>query len=651
MPIRWKLILGVGGPLAIMLGVLLTYDFIGLRHEAFAMARERTQELAQRYAASLDADCRAIQQMALATARFLEVEPNPSESMLYDALRRSVESDDLIYGSCVAFEPGAFAGPRAAGPPSPLPVAPGPMPRPNPDLFCPYVFRGEHTLQRMDVADAYDYLDPKWEWYRYPRETGRAFWTEPFFDEGAGNAMMVTFVAPFFKDGAFRGTVNVDVLIADLRDRAIRGVRAGTDIFLLSRGGLLIVAPWPDAELGKSALDEAIQRGRKDIERLVRRMLAQLSGVESIRGLEDEEQQVAFYAPVPSPRWALAGVADENTIMWQVYAVLWRRAGVGVAAMAGLLIVVLAISVWLVRPVGVLAQAVSSLSEGNLDARVEGIRTNDEIGRLARAYNAMLDRLQTHVRALTRETAARHAVETELRVARDIQLSLLPREFPQRSEFRVHGVSAPARFVGGDFFDVFFAGEDLLTVVVADVSGKGVPAAMFMAVTRTMIRDLAAAGERSPAAILGRANEMLLRTNSESMFVTLIVAQYAPSTGVVRYANAGHPRPYIADAAGRTRPFGEITGTVVGALEGQVYRECEEKLDLGDRLIMYTDGVLEARATGGEFFGEKRLIAWLGRRGADTPREICEAGVREVDAFQPDGRADDVTWLVLERMT
>lgn len=476
MPIRWKLILGVGGPLAIMLGVLLTFDFLGLRHEAYTLAQERTQDLAQRYAASLDADCRAIQQVALATARFLEVEPNPSESALYDALRRAVESDELIYGSCVAFEPGQFAGERAPGPASPLPVAAGPRPRPNPDLFCPYVFRGTTALQRMDVADAYDYLDPKWEWYRHPRETGRAFWTEPFFDEGAGNAMMVTFVAPFFRDGVFRGTVNVDVLVADLRDRAIRGVRAGTDVYLLSREGRLIVAPWANAVMGESAIEAARRLGRPEIERIVERMLAQQSGVETIRAIEGEQQQVFFYAPVPSPRWAMAGVADQNTIMWQVYAVLWRRAGVGLAAMAGLLVVVLAIGVWLVRPVGRLAEAVASLSEGNLDARVDGIRTKDEIGRLARAYNGMLDRLQTHVRALTRETAARHAVETELRVARDIQLSLLPRDFPQRPEFRVHGVSAPARFVGGDFFDVFSTGEDLLTVVIADVSGKGVPA-------------------------------------------------------------------------------------------------------------------------------------------------------------------------------
>lgn len=649
MPIRWKLILGVGGTLAVMLGVLLTLDFIRLRDEAFALARERTAEVAQRYAASLDADCRAIEQVALSLARLLEVTHDPPEDELYELLRRNVESNDLIYGSCAAFEPNAYGG-RRVDPPSPLPVAPGSRPRPNPELYCPYVFRSEHGLQRMDVADAYDYLDPRWEWYRYPRETGRAFWTEPFFDEGAGDAMMVTFVAPFFRDGKFRGTVNVDVLLADLRDRAIRGVRAGTDVYIISRRGRLIVAPLPQEMLNASALAAADELKRPDLKAIVQRMMSQQGGAEPIDAIEGERRQVIFFAPVSSPRWSLAGVVDERTIMWPVYASLWQRAGIGMAAMAVMLAVVLAIGVWVVRPVGRLAAAVGRLSVTNLDARVEGIRARDEIGRLADAYNAMLDRLRHHVRALTRETAARQAVEAELRVARDIQLSLLPREFPSGDGFRVHGVSAPARYVGGDFFDVFLAEPGLLTLVVADVSGKGIPAAMFMAVARTMIRDLASAGERSPAAILGRANELLLRSNSESMFVTLFMAQYQTGCGRLRYANAGHPRPIVTDVAGKTLSFGEVTGTVVGALEGESYQEREGVLTPGQRIVIYTDGVLEARAPGGEFYGEQRFHAWLRGQGGASVRELCEAGVREVDAFQPSGRADDITMLALERL-
>ena len=651
MPIRWKLILGVGVPLALMLAALMLYDFNALRREAFRLASERTADLAQRYAASLEADCRAIEQVGRGTVRLLESLPDPSEAQLYDILARNVESNPLIYGSCVAYEPGGFAGARSTDkPPSLLPQAAGPRPRPNPALFCPYVFRHPGGLQRMDVADAYDYLDPRWEWYRYPRETGQAFWTEPFFDEGAGNAMMVTFVAPFFRDGVFRGTVNMDVLISDLRARTFREVRPGVNVYLISRRGTVIVAPQAEFSGTQSALNAADALERPDLRRIVERMIAQEEGAEPVRAIEGDAEQVLFFAPVRSPRWSLGGLIEKRQVMWQVYAALSRRGTVNVAAGVLLLFVVLALGAWVVRPVGRLAEAVGRLSGGNLDARVEGVRARDEIGQLARAYNGMLDQLKTHVTALTAATKAREAVESELRVARAIQLSLLPRQFPGDARYRVFGVNAPAKLVGGDFYDVFVGGDGLLTLVIADVSGKGVGAAMFMAVARTVVRDLASAPGLQPADVIRRANAVLLENNSEGMFVTMFVAQYDPATGRINYVNAGHPPPLVADNAGGVRRFGAATGTIVGALDGIAYEQREGNLIPGERLVCYTDGVTEARAPGGEMYGEPRFTAWLAGRGGADPSELCQSGVGAVDVFQANERADDVTFLVLERI-
>lgn len=651
MPIRWKLILGVGGPLVALLAALLVFDFFRLKEEAFATARERTAELAQRYAAGLDADCRAIAQVSLATARFLAVHPNPTEAELYEMLRLHVESNPLIYGSCVAFEPGTYERDAPGGEPSALPVAPGPRPRPNPALFCPYVFRGGPTgMQRMDVADAYDYLDPRWHWYGVPRRTGQPFWTEPFFDEGAGNARMVTYAAPLILNGKFRGTVNVDVLLDDLRDRTIAGLPRGTDVYILSREGAFIVAPAPELVMAGPAARIAESTGHPEALAVVERMLAGRHGAESIDGAGRDGRQVVFFASVQSPGWSLAGAASEATIMWPVYAALWVRVAVMLGAITGVVGVTLGMGVWIVRPVGRLSDAVSALSAGNLNARVTGIRARDEIGQLARAYNGMLERLQGHVDALRRETAVRESVERELGVARAIQLSLLPREFPEPPGCRVFAVSSPARQVGGDFFDVFTGEGGVLTVVVADVSGKGVPAALFMAVTRTMIRDLAATRAGSPAAMLMRANERLREENTEGMFVTMFLAQYDPRTGAVRYANAGHPHPYVVDSHGSVRTFGRSTGTVVGVLPDQEFEDREERLEPGERLLVYTDGVTEARGHEAEFFGTKRLEELLRSGRGQGARALCEATVRAVDAFQSNGRADDVTVMVLERL-
>jgi sigma-B regulation protein RsbU (phosphoserine phosphatase) len=336
--------------------------------------------------------------------------------------------------------------------------------------------------------------------------------------------------------------------------------------------------------------------------------------------------------------------------MWPVYAALWMRVAVMLAATMGVVGVALGMGVWIVRPVGRLSEAVSALSAGNLNARVTGIRARDEIGQLARAYNGMLERLQGHVDALRRETAARESVERELGVARAIQLSLLPREFPEPPGCRVFAMSSPARQVGGDFFDVFTSEGGLLTVVIADVSGKGVPAALFMAVTRTMIRDLAATRAGSPAAMLMRANERLRQENTEGMFVTVFLAQYDPRTGALRYANAGHPHPYVVDSSGGVRTFGRSTGTVEGVLPDQEFEDREESLAPGEQLLAYTDGVTEARSTSGTFFGAGRLEGLLRAEGGRGPRGLCEATLDAVDAFQGNGRADDVTVMVLERL-
>ncbi len=181
------------------------------------------------------------------------------------------------------------------------------------------------------------------------------------------------------------------------------------------------------------------------------------------------------------------------------------------------LLVLLSVSTFLVgtylsRPVRRLMGAIDRLGKGDFSARTESIARRDEIGELSRAFNEMVSELEFHVQELTSATAAREVVEGELRAAREIQARLLPQvfpAFPDRDEFVLHGVNAPARHVGGDFFDFFLASEQELVLVIADVSGKGVPAAMLMAVSRTIVRNLAMDG-LAPAEILAETNRLLL---------------------------------------------------------------------------------------------------------------------------------------------
>jgi sigma-B regulation protein RsbU (phosphoserine phosphatase) len=397
----------------------------------------------------------------------------------------------------------------------------------------------------------------------------------------------------------------------------------------------------------KSIFDMARELGVDAIDQLGREMVAQRSGMMRTRLLEDGEPHLVFFAPIRSAGWSFAAAVPESAVLGPVYAQLRERGLVALIAVVILISLVMLLGMYITRPLVDLVAGVRELAAGKLDVRVSSLRRRDEVGQLAEAFNQMTADLRKNIEAFKREAAAREAVESELRVARRIQAAMLPQVFPQRETYKIFGVSAPAQFVGGDFFDCFETAGGTLTLVIGDVSGKGIPAAMFMAMARTTIRDLARE-EKSPATVLSLANELLMQSNEQGMFVTMFLGRYDPGSGLLRFANGGHLPPYILDG-GPPRKAGRSTGTVVGVLEGREYEEGEIQLAPGERLFLYTDGVTEARSPSGELFSEARLEPFLANHGAAPPEELCRRSVAVVDHFQGDTRADDLTVLVLER--
>jgi len=281
--------------------------------------------------------------------------------------------------------------------------------------------------------------------------------------------------------------------------------------------------------------------------------------------------------------------------------------------------------------------------------KVSGVPRGDEIGRLAETFNTMVTELKANVEARIHEEAARKAVESELKVARGIQASLLPRifpPFPDRKEFDLHAVNEPAKFIAGDFFDFFFINEDTLAVVMADVSGKGVPAAMFMAVARTAIRNFTVPG-KSPAQILKHVNDVMAKDNDNSMFVTLFYAFYNVRTGGLTFANAGHNPPYILRREGGLDKL-MPTGPILSVFDDAEYTDSHAAMNPGEVLVLFTDGVTEANKNG-ELYGEKRfepLLLSLLNLKVET---ICQTIIDTVIDFGGRELGDDVTLLALRR--
>ena len=243
------------------------------------------------------------------------------------------------------------------------------------------------------------------------------------------------------------------------------------------------------------------------------------------------------------------------------------------------------------------------------------------------------------------------ALRQELEIASRIQQSLLPRRFPafpDRTEFELYAEMAPARLVGGDFYDFFLVDERRLGVVIGDVSGKGVPAALFMAVSRTLLRATALQGV-SPADCLAYMNRVLGRQSGEDgVFVTVFYAILNTDSGEVEFAIGGHNPPYVVTTDGEIRELAEPGGVVVGLLRGVEYENGATTLAPGEALVLYTDGVTEAMDAEQKFFSERRLREVLSRLGPRAPEETVRAVLRAVDTFSGgEPQADDVTMLAL----
>lgn len=311
-----------------------------------------------------------------------------------------------------------------------------------------------------------------------------------------------------------------------------------------------------------------------------------------------------------------------------------------------------------VKPINDLAKAAEHYTKAGNKGQNDGsffsrldIRTGDEIENLCLTMKDMERDLGNYVRTITRVTGEKERIGAELNIASQIQEGMLPSifpAFPERKEFDIYATMHTAKEVGGDFYDFFLIDDDHLAMVMADVSGKGVPAALFMMASKILINNFSAIDRTSPAHILETVNHHICMNNPAEMFVTAWLGILEISTGTLRAANAGHEYPAIQRRGGSFQLFKDRHGFVLGGMDGMRYHEYELQLRSGDAVFLYTDGVTEATDRSSTLFGTDRLLAALDRAGEAKPEEILETVKEDIDAFVGDApQFDDITMLCL----
>ena len=307
----------------------------------------------------------------------------------------------------------------------------------------------------------------------------------------------------------------------------------------------------------------------------------------------------------------------------------------------------------LLRPLKLMSEEATRFSTENTVAQTklrQSIRNEDEIGTLAGSIDQMEEQIHAYIENLTKITAEKERIITELSLATKIQADMLPNifpAFPDRPEFDIYASMTPAKEVGGDFYDYFLVDDDHLCMVMADVSGKGIPAALFMMASKIILSNNAMLG-KSPAQILTDTNAAICANNREEMFVTVWLGILELSTGKLTAANAGHEYPVIRHANGSFELFKDKHGFVIGGMDGVRYKEYELQMEPGAKLFLYTDGVPEATDAEQALFGTERMLAALNRDADAKPEDILGQVRLAVDDFVRDAEQfDDLTMLCM----
>ena len=307
----------------------------------------------------------------------------------------------------------------------------------------------------------------------------------------------------------------------------------------------------------------------------------------------------------------------------------------------------------IVKPINTIRNASKSIVE-NLEKEEPiqvSVDTGDEIEELFDSFKQMYKDVKDYIGKLSTLTAEKERIGAELDVAKHIQASMLPcifPAFPERREFDIFATMEPAKEVGGDFYDFFMVDDRHLAIVMADVSGKGVPAALFMVIGKTLIKDHTTPG-RDLGKVFTEVNNLLCESNSEELFITAFEGVLDLVTGEFVYVNAGHEMPFICKAGGDFEPYKIRAAFVLAGMEGMKYRAGSMILEPGDKIFQYTDGVTEATNINNELYGMERLGAILNKVKNVTPHEILPAVKKDIDEFVGEAdQFDDITMLCLE---
>jgi sigma-B regulation protein RsbU (phosphoserine phosphatase) len=509
------------------------------------------------------------------------------ETFLYNVTRELVMTNPNIIGSAVALEPYSFKGRK---------------------YFAPFSYLGDvsHELHTIQIGnDQYDY--PTTDWYQIPKLLDRPYWSDPYYDDGGAGQRMSTYSVPLKdENGKFIGILTADISLEWLSNRvtSIKPYKNSYTI-MVARNGAYIAHPEEDKVLNETIFTSALQMADSTAMSIGRGMV---SGQRDMVYFEnDDERSFVVFGPL-SNGWSIGVICTFRDVYLYVNLVVFMLAGI---LLLGLIILFFSVR-RLIRkqtmPIVEFTNSAMTIAKGNFKAQIPEVKSKDELLKLRDSLAYMQQSISEYIVELKSTTASNERYESELSIGREIQMSMLPQNFPQRDDCSLFAMVQPAKEVGGDLYDFVEVGDSLF-FLVGDVSGKGVPAALFMAITRAAFRFIGALGLPLPE-VMSRVNNCLADGNKNEMFVTIFAGRINLKTGEMEYCNAGHNPIVVISPDGKPTLLQAKSNLAAGLFENFPYEGEAMHLARGSRLVLYTDGVTEAEREDKSQYGEERLLEW-----------------------------------------
>lgn len=508
----------------------------------------------------------------------------------------------------------------------------------------------QYSGNEIKLMKGKDYFEKTW--YKSTKNLQKGLWQEPFVGDFIKEPIAI-YTAPIYQKDAYGNTVFVGVLCVDMSIAFLKETVASIPVsnsgyvVVLSANNTIIAHPKNEIVFKENLSDLSGGLGSQtvtDFEKTVQSMKKGLFMGTTAEGKET----VIYFKAMESNGWTFMIVWPAHEFMESQRSLEKMFVWMSVAGYVVMLLLIFVISTRVSRPLKELAVAANKMGQGDFDVAIPHLSGRDEIAQFGWAFLNMRTSLKEHME----KQKDLDRIESELDFAKDIQIGFLSMdEKEEGSEDPYHELTPfllPAKEVGGDFYDFFKLDDGRLCVVVGDVSGKGVPAALFMMVSRIVLRTMAQ-NLKSVVETFERANYELAKRNRANMFVTVWMGIVDLKTGHVEFASAGHNPPVIRHKDGSAEFAKSKAGVVMAAMENSRYKMQTLELAPGDTLFLYTDGVTEATNEHNELFGNDRLLDALTHGGGKGTKELCRFVKRQIDAFtRKASQFDDITMLAME---